>query len=177
MGYCGRCGRWGNRQRDCYARAHNTEVGDAWDEDSQYNNSYAQYDAWDEEPPWRTESWSAPTDNEQDEESPPESSAPTRVGGVRRTAKARAGKETGCRIFSVKSDPMKVKLHVTDVAQPIVAVDSVNEGGGDVNFPSAQSGRRPVITKWTKNGIQRLGPRRSSGPFSCQPWWLRRSTA
>ena len=83
---------------------------------------------------------------------------------VRSTANVRAGKETDGRISFVKSDPMQVKFHVTDVAQPIVAVDSVNEGGGDVTFPSAQLGRRPAITKRTKDGIQRLGPGRSRRP-------------
>ena len=34
-GYCGRCGRWGHRQEDCYERVHSTEIGEAWDEDSQ----------------------------------------------------------------------------------------------------------------------------------------------
>ncbi len=60
---------------------------------------------------------------------------------------------------------MQVKLHVAADEKTFVAVGSVRKGGGEVSFRSAQDGRKAEITKWTKNGVQRLGLKKSAGLF------------
>ena len=67
----------------------------------------------------------------------------------------------------VEGGDFQVRLLVTDVTQPNLSVNSMNEAGARVEFSTAGPTDLPSITRDSQNGQTRLGLKRMFGLFFC----------